>query len=346
MKVGNIFLAGIGACIPPSVGVDEAVRQGRYSAQERDSSGWRGAAVAGDLPAPQMAVLAARQALARAACAPSDIGMVIHATTLHQGPDGWSPQHYVQRHTVGGNAPAFELRQACNGMLCGMELSCHYLGSSAGRPATLVTGADNFGAPLVDRWRYAAGAGTNRASILGDAGTAVVLSAWDGFARLLAIGSDSLPELEEMYREGTPLFPPDCTVGRSAQVGARLARYARRHPDRAARARALLEEARISLARRTLEEAGVPPGKVTRATHVLTGGERYLRAVLQPIGIDPRLGMLDFGRNVGHLGVSDHVASLNHLLETGQLDQGDHVLMLGNGVGAALSCAVLEILHR
>ncbi|MFJ1561993.1 hypothetical protein [Streptomyces mirabilis] len=96
-------------------------------------------------------------------------------------------------------------------------------------------------------------------------------------------------------------------MGRPAEVGARLARYARSHPDRAARARTLLEEARTSLAGRTLEEAGVPPGKVTRATHVVSGGERYLQAVLQPIGIDPCLGMLDFGRDVGHLGVSDHV---------------------------------------
>jgi 3-oxoacyl-[acyl-carrier-protein] synthase III len=66
--------------------------------------------------------------------------------------------------------------------------------------------------------------------------------------------------------------------------------------------------------------------------------------VLGPLGIDPARGMLDFGRRVGHLGVNDHIAALDHLLATREVVAGDRILMLGNGVGIGLSCAVLEIL--
>jgi 3-oxoacyl-[acyl-carrier-protein] synthase-3 len=310
MRIEGIHLAGIGVELPPSVPADAAAA----------ADGWTGAAVAGDTPAPDLAVTAARRALADTD--PGEFGVVLHSALLHQGPEGWPVAHYVQRNTVGGAAPALEIRQGCNGMVTAVELAVTHLLATGGR-AALVTGADNFGVPAVDRWRYAHGARTNRGSILGDAGTAVVLSRRPGFARLLAIGSMSLPDLEPMYRGDRPLFPP----GGPMDFGARLAEFAARAPEEFALAK----------------KAGVPAGAITRATHVLAGAVRYVESVLAPLGIDPARGVLEFGRGVGHLGVNDHVAALHHLLTTGRLGSGDHVLVLANGVGVALSCAVLRI---
>ncbi|MGQ0838962.1 ketoacyl-ACP synthase III family protein [Actinokineospora sp.] len=343
MRVRDVYLAGLGAYLPASVSTVDAVARGDYDADACERDGWTGAAVAGEVSAPDMAVFAARRALDRAGHAPSEVDLVLHASFFHQGPDGWSPHNYVQRHTVGGHAPAFEVRQACNGMLSGLELACAYL-TATGGTAALVTGAENFGVALVDRWRYLAGATTNRGSILGDAGTAVVLSRRAGFARLRAIGTTTLPEYEEMYRGDTPVFPPPCTVGEPMRIGARVAEFAQRHPARFAALRDELGAARSDLAARTLAEAGVTPAAITRVTHVFTGGIAYLRGLLTPLGIAPERGLLDYGRGVGHLGVNDHVAGLTHLVETGAVRAGDHVLMMGNGGGIALSCAVVEIL--
>ncbi|MEV4113793.1 3-oxoacyl-[acyl-carrier-protein] synthase III C-terminal domain-containing protein [Nonomuraea sp. NPDC049695] len=47
---------------------------------------------------------------------------------------------------------------------------------------------------------------------------------------------------------------------------------------------------------------------------------------------------------IGHLGVSDQFVALDHLLGTGALAPGDHVLLLGFGAGTTLACAVLRIL--
>jgi 3-oxoacyl-[acyl-carrier-protein] synthase III len=343
MRLDDIFLAGIGVYLPPVVSTTEAVERGWYDPAEAAESGWTGAAVAGDVPAPEMAASAARQALARSPHHGGDMTVVMHACTTHQGPDGWPAQNYVQRHAAAGAAFAVEIRQNCNGMLGAMELSSCFLLATGGA-AALVSGADNFGIKLVDRWRYASGAGTNRASIMGDAGAAVVLSRRSGFARLLAINSFSLPVLEEMYRSGIPLFPPEPTLGRPANLGQRLGHFLRTNPSGAATLRTELSEARTSLAEQTLAEAGISAAQVTRATHVFSGGERYIKSVLAPLGIPTERGMLDLGREVGHLGTCDHIVALDHLLSTGGLGGGDHVLMLSNG-GASLACAVVEIVE-
>jgi 3-oxoacyl-[acyl-carrier-protein] synthase III len=341
VRVDGLYLSGVGAQVPPPMPARVAVELGLYDRAAFERDGWTGAAVAGDTPAPDLAVAAARRALARSG--PVEVALVLHACFLHQGPDAWPAAHYVQRHTVGGSAPAMEIRQGCNGMLGAIELAAAHL-TATGADAALVTGADNFGAPLVDRWSYATGARTNRGSILGDAGTAVVLSRRPATAQLLAVGSASLPDLEEMYRGGHPLFPPAVTIGGTLDLGARIAHFADREPEAFAQAKKSLAETRTLLAHRVLAEAGAEPHQITRATHVFSGGERYVRSVLEPLGIDPGRGMLDFGRTVGHLGVSDHIAALDHLLSTRAVTTGDHVLMLANGAGLALSCAVLRIL--
>ncbi|GLZ29808.1 hypothetical protein Lesp02_19980 [Lentzea sp. NBRC 105346] len=342
MRTDGLFLAGLGLHLPAVTPVSSAVREGWYSAEECEASGWTGAAVAGSLSAPDLAVLAARQAVERSGLSGDDFAIVVHACTYHQGLEGWIAPTYVQRHTIGGTAPAIEVRGTCTAALSAMEIAYCYL-STSDRSAALISCADNFSGPQMDRWRYAAGAGTNRLSIFGDAGTAVVLSRRTGFARVLAVGSASLPEFEEMYRGDVPLYPPQCTIGEPVRIGARIAEFTRRAPAVVRRARAEITEARTQLAKRTLEEAGISAADVTRVTHVFSGGEPYIRSVLDPLGIDPSLGVLEFGRGVGHLGASDHFAALHHLLETRQLSSGDRILMLGNGVGVTLACAVLEI---
>jgi 3-oxoacyl-[acyl-carrier-protein] synthase III len=346
MRITDVFIAGLGSCLPESFPAARAVELGLYSQEEYDSSGWTGAAVAGDLPAPDMAVRAASQALARSGHSQSEVGLLLHASFLHQGPDGWSAHHYIQRHTIGHCVPAFEIRQTCSGMLGAVELACCYLTASDRHPAALVTGADNFGTSLVDRWQYSAGVTASRRTILGDAGSAILLSRRAGFARLRAIASASLPDLEEMYRGDLPLFPPTCTTGEPMRLGERMAEFERGNPAAFADAKKQLQEARTDLARQVLDEAGVSPSDITRATHVFGGKEEYVRSVLAPLGIDASRGVLEFGRRLGHLSVNDQIVGLTHLVETAAVGPGDHVLMLSVGGGMALSCAVVEIIER
>ncbi len=343
MRVDGLFLAGIGACVPPPTSAADAVARGEYDADEYARSGWTGAADAGDTPAPDLAVTAAREAMAMSGHEPGEIDLVLHASSYHQGPEGWSPAHYVQHHAVGGDAPALELRQTCNGMWVGVDLAACYLAAVPGRTAALITGADNFNAPLISRWRYASGLASGRSSIFGDGGTALVLSRRAGFAELLSVCSGSIPELEEIYRGDEALFPPAATVGRELRLGERMAAYAETRPGLLSWAASRLAEVRTDLAKQALAEAGLAPDDITRATHVFAGDVRHVRQVLEPIGIPAERGLLEFGRARGHLGVNDHVAGLHHLVETAQVTSGDHVLIVSNGAGTGLTCAVVRI---
>ncbi|MFE9451335.1 ketoacyl-ACP synthase III family protein [Streptomyces sp. NPDC006739] len=343
MRVENLFIAGLGCYLPRPYPAERAVAEGHYDEEEWRGGGWTGAAVAGNVSPPEMAVDAARTALENSGHRAADIALVLHASLHEQGPELWTPHQYVLRHAVGTRVPAMEVRQGCNAALGAMELAHGYLTADPARTAALVTAAENFGTERVDRWRYQSGARMKRPSILGDAATAVVLSTRAGFAAVRSMASSSLPELEETNRPEGPLFPPNRTrTGRIDLVG-RMLDHARRDPGAATLARKATEEARTETGLRAIEEAGLRPRDITRVTHVLSGGPAYLRTVLEPLGIDPALGVLDFGRPHGHMTTSDHFAALHHLVETRQVGPGDRVLMLNNSFGVSLFAAVVEI---
>ncbi|MFJ8506685.1 ketoacyl-ACP synthase III family protein [Streptomyces avermitilis] len=343
MRVDNLHIAGLGCYLPRPYPAERAVAEGRYEEAERRNGGWTGAAVAGNISPPEMAVEAARTALERSGHPAADIALVLHASLHEQGPELWTPHQYVLRHALGTQVPAMEVRQGCNAALGAVELAHGYLSADPGRAAALVTAAENFGTERVDRWRYQAGARMKRPSILGDAATAVVLSTRGGFARVRSIVSASLPELEEMNRPRGPLFPPNRTRTGRIDLVARVLDYAHDNPGAATLARKSLDAGRTEIALRAIEDAGLRPSDITRVTHVLSGGPEYIRAVLEPLGIDPARGVLDFGRHLGHMTTSDHLAALHHLVETRQVVQGDRVLMINNSFGVSLFGAVVEI---
>jgi 3-oxoacyl-[acyl-carrier-protein] synthase III len=332
---GDMYVAAVSTYLPEErVAVSDAVAQGICD-QETVHIGWRGARVAGEMPAPDMAIRAARQAVRRSGHEPDDFALLLHGCAWHQGPEGWSPQHYVQRHTIGGNAPAIGLRQGCNTAMSAMELAVAYLASAEERLAALICAADNFGSPLYDRWR------AHRAVVYGDAGVAMVLSKRGGFARIRAIGSKSLPQFEELSRGVEPLFPPGITVGRPLDFEQRMVGY---DSELLYQAREHVPGLGAEVSKLALGAVGLSLDDVARVVHQATGSEMFLQVLLEPLGLGVERGIVGYGQETGRLGTADQFAGLTHLVESGQLKPGEHVLMLGGGPGMTVTVAVLEIL--
>lgn len=340
MKTPGIFITGIGAYIPEIFDAQKAVALGLYDADEYEWYGWTGAAVAEDMPAPDMAVQAARQAVERSGHHPDDLALHIHACGHEQGPEGWSPQHYILHHITDQDIPSFRVWQACSGLIGSIELAACYLQAVPERSAALLTGADNVGTPNFNRWAFGIQNG-----VLGDAGSAVVLSKRAGFASLLSINTGSTAEVEAQYRGAEPLFPPSLTVGRSMDFKERLA-AAGGLEETVAEVVRRQGELRTEIALRTIAEADLAVADITRVAHVFTGQESYLKVILDPMGLSPSQGLLEFGRRLGHLTVNDQIVGLNHLVETGQVGPGDHVLIVAHGGGVSITCAVVRIEHR
>ncbi|MFI5867572.1 ketoacyl-ACP synthase III family protein [Streptomyces sp. NPDC051546] len=350
MKTPRTWLASVGAHVPPTMSAREAVDLGLYGEDSLAWYGWTGAAVAGEIPAPDLAVRAARQALDRLAGPSPELVLHLHAAAYAQGPLGWPAQHYILSQLGDHRAPSIAVWQSCNGAIAALELAAGRLTGAPGKAAVLITGSDNVGVPGFNRWSLGLQYG-----VIGDAGSALLLSTEPGFARLLAIGSASVAEAERAYRGSAPIFPPNsgssdnvgADTGRAPATPAGLrARMADRDAtgvEEGASLLARLSELRTETALRTLAEADLHPGDITRVVHNFTGHEQLLKSVLAPIGIDVGRGMLDYGRRVGHLTVNDQTVGLDHLVTGGHVRPGDHVMLLGFAGGVTTACAILRI---
>jgi clorobiocin biosynthesis protein CloN2 len=340
MRVRDIFFSGIGVYLPEIESVESAVARGLYPAEEVATRGLSGAAVAGDTPAPEMALQAARDALKNSGVSPGDLAALLYTGSWHQGPDGWYPQYYLQRHLVGDDLLAVEIRHGCNGTFSGIELAIDVLRADPSRKAVLITASDNFGTPLFKRWDSGV-----QNTVMGDGASAVVLTKDGGFAQLRSICASNYSDMEELFRAGEPMFPPGITEGRVLDFKPRIEAFVAKAiadgtgPELLARDHQLSAES----ASRALAEAEVKIDDIKRVI-VHNWGQAETTAYLDMLGFPLEKSTWHYGSGIGHTGASDHMLSLHHLLTTGQLDVGDHVLLAGILPGATYKSAVVQIL--
>lgn len=340
MRTPEVYLTGLGTFVPPVVSVETAIEQGWCTRERAKVHDMLGAAVAGDVPAPELALRAATQALARSGGSSDDIGLLLYADVWHQGPDGWQPHYYLQHHLLGGDLLAMEVKQGCNGVLAALELAGGFLAGDPRRRGAMVVAADNFGTDRIDRWL------SGPDFVLGDAGSAVVLSREPGFAQLLAVSSISVPEAEELHRAGLSLFPPGATTGDHVDFAGRTEEFVRMCSADAElnMAWVIAQQRMMRVLKKTLAEAGIGVQDVTRTAFTSLSPEAVEHRWMAVLKLPLSRSTWEYGRTVGHLGASDHLVALDHLLSTGQLSAGDHVLLGGIGPGLTISCAVVKIL--
>ncbi|PRX92569.1 3-oxoacyl-ACP synthase [Allonocardiopsis opalescens] len=336
----------------PPVGIAAAslwLPDGRSTEQDAAAAGTRPATLrdlahpslpdAGELSAPEMAVLAGGEAL-RAAGLPGDrLDLLCHAWMYYQGHDLWSPPHYIASRLGAPGAYPLGVQQVCNGGTAAIETAAARLAAEPGWRHALVTTADRFGPPGFDRWNADYGVA------YGDAGTAVLLRAAGGPADALllhAVATVAAPELEEMHRGSDPFAP--------------AARSHRDRVDMRATKRAYLsgrgregftaanERSVRAVLARALADAGLDPLDKRIACAVLPRfGAKTLRDSWIPLlsdALDAEL--LDWGRGTGHLGAGDAAAGLAGLVRGRVLDPGRYALVFSAGAGFSWSCLVVQ----
>jgi 3-oxoacyl-[acyl-carrier-protein] synthase-3 len=337
MHTPGTYLRSIGVHLPPIVSIETAVAEGRYPADEMEYFRLGGAAVAGGVPAPELALRAARHAFERCGgLSPRELDLLLYTDVWHQGPEGWQPQYYLQHHLVGGDVLAVELRHGCCGMFSALQLTARYLrpGGSA-----LLVAADNHSTPLVDRWRMIEG------TVMGDAGCALLVTTDTGFAEVLSVNVTMLPEAEAVNDGGVPMFPPDATLGRPLDFAARNREFRKRLlAGDGAGVMLAIQATLLELVERTLKEAEITLDEVARVAFPHGRRDDLEHRGLNWLGLTMADTTWDYGASIGHLGVSDQFVDLDHLLATGALAAGDHVLLIGLGAGTTMACAVVRIL--
>jgi 3-oxoacyl-[acyl-carrier-protein] synthase-3 len=339
VRISNIYVRSIGVHVPESVSVEHAVREGWYPAEEAERFRQLGAAVAGDMPAPEMARLAVLDAYDRwGESAPRELDLLLYASVWHQGPNGWQPQHYLQQHLLGGGVPAFEIRAGCVGMISSLELAASYLRADDARETAMVVSADNHGTPLVDRWRMTPGA------LIGDAAAALVLGKDYGMAELLSVNVAVIPEADAVNAGAYPLFPPDATVGRGLSFSDRHEEFRQQLLKKQGTGIHLtIQKTMMQQVEQTLDEAGITLGDITRVAFP-HGRREDLDGQMAWLGIEEDQTTWEYGRRVGHCGAADQFIAFEHLLATGALKPGDHLLAVGFGSGTSVAAAAFRVL--
>nr|QDQ37904.1 lldA6 [Streptomyces vinaceusdrappus] len=338
MRVEGIYIRATGVRLPARLRVSDAVAAGECPPRTAETTGVVSVAHSPGESAAEMAVAAARSALDRAEAQADDIGLILHADTYHQGQDLWPVASYIQRETLRNTCPALEIRQMSNGGLTSLDLAAAYLKAATGRGEALLTTADRFCAPGIDRWR------TDPGTPYADGGTALVLSARGGFAAVssLALFADS--ELEPLHRGDTPFSPAPFTHGMPVDFDAAKRSFVERMGISYAVARS--SAGQYSVVKEALADAGM---ELADAAWVILPhfGRRRLRSIYyQPFGIDPAHTTWDWSRTVGHLGAGDQFASLDHLVVSGLAVPGDRCVLMSVGAGYSWGCAVIDILDR
>jgi 3-oxoacyl-[acyl-carrier-protein] synthase-3 len=338
MRTEGLYLNSIGVHLPPVVTVRTAVERGWYPADEEEYFRLTGAAVAGEVPAPELALRAARQAFERSpGTTPQDLDLMLYADVWHQGPEGWQPQYHLQRHLIPPDVLAVEVRHGCCGFFSALQLSARYLRPDGG--AALIVGGDNHGTPLVDRWRMIDGC------IMGDAGCALLVSRGSGIAEIMSVNVIVLPEAEAVNDGGVPMFPPDATVGRPLDFKGRNRDFRERLIETGGTAVLLaIQKTLMELVERTLDESGVTLEKLRRVAFPHGRWDDLEQRGLNWLGLSLADTTWVYGASIGHLGVSDQFVALDQLFATRQVEPGDHVMLVGLGAGTTMACAVLRIL--
>ncbi|MCP3803368.1 ketoacyl-ACP synthase III family protein [Allokutzneria sp. A3M-2-11 16] len=342
MRWNNVYLAGLGVDLPERVlTAEQAVRDGLYDARRAKINGIRAVRIApDDEPPPMMAVRAGRRALARSGHRAEQVGLLLHTYINHQGRDMWSPAQYVQQGTVGSSCQvAMEVRQGCNGALGALELAASHLSARPDVDAALITAADAWKQPYVDRFT------TDEQVVFSDGGSAALLSSRSGFARLLSTASRSEPSLEPMYRGEGPWTTAPFLDGKPLAVSERPRQWLMREENVYDDTLGLMDRRFAEAIAQALADADTELADVRWFVHANVIRPIAEWGFVRKIGFDPARTPYEWGLGVGHLGNSDQFAGVDHLIEAGLPRAGDRLVMVGIGTGFMWTAAVLELLE-
>ncbi len=319
-------VAGVGACLPAQVLTNDELAE-RYRLdtsdawiRERTGIRRRHLAAPGETTA-DLAEAAAREALARAGLAPSEIDLVLLATST---PDHTFPATAtrIQRRLGIPPSPAFDLQAVCAGFVYALTVADSLIRTGLARRA-LVIGAETF-SRLLD-WGDRStcvlfGDGAGALVLVADEQTGTVLDRGILAATLRADGR----HYEQLYVDGGP--SSSGTVGHLRMNGREVFRQA---------VVAMSESAREACAR-----IGLPPAEmdwfVPHQANV-----RIIEAVAKRLEIPRTRVAVTVDRHANTSAASIPLA-LDVLVTEGRLEPGQLVLLSGIGGGFAWGSVVLR----
>jgi 3-oxoacyl-[acyl-carrier-protein] synthase-3 len=336
MRLSDIHVQSIGLYHPTEwMSPDEAgLREEEFPGGDLKS-----VQIAPGVPPVDMAVTAAREAIGRTDVPAEEVDILLHATCFWNGPEEWSPAGYIMRELGCLDTSGQVLNQGCNGMLAAVEMAAGWLSlRDEDSTALLTTATMVHGSPTIDRWR-SAGYGI----AIGDGACAVVLGRRPGIAEVSAVNSTTVPQMEWFHRGALPLTEPDPPLRPKVDVLARARENAALSAQSGLELQSLQIQAYKKVMRRTLDDVGIEPEDLAKVLFANVGAAQIDATVMQQLGLPLSRSAWDYGRSIGHVGASDHIYALEHLISTGEVSEGDRLMMVCGTSGFHITCLVLTV---
>jgi 3-oxoacyl-[acyl-carrier-protein] synthase-3 len=340
MRLGNgLGIRAVRTCLPVTVETaQDALTRGRISNEDLTNTGVTEVPVSGTVSAPDMAVEAARGALAAAGWDGAGLGFTAHAWIHHQGHDFWSPAHYVAHRVGAVRGVPLGIQVMCNGGGTALEAAASRLRADPSTGTALVTTGDRFPDEGFDRWAGDYGV------FYGDGATAVLLherdDAVDEFT-LLGLSSATVSAAEGLHRGRDEFTPASRWI--SDRIDVKRTKKAFINDVGLDSFYSGVHAALRGIVTTALEEAGIdvddPRIRVLALPRV---GIKVRRETYHPAveGLT-KARVVELGNRTGHLGAGDMAANLADIREQELLAPGEIALTISAGGGFGFTCAVV-----
>ncbi|MFI6866172.1 ketoacyl-ACP synthase III family protein [Nocardia sp. NPDC050406] len=335
-----VWIAGAAVWIPPGRDTAAAaVARGRIDAETAAAKAADTIAVAADVSAPEMAVRAANLAVDIAGRETAEIDLLIHSWIYYQGHDLWSPAHYIANEIGAVNCLPMTIHQGCDGGVLAVQDAAMRLSSDPGVHVALVTAADRFVMPGVDRWN------NQPAYVLGDGGSAIVLSEEHpgGYGlRIASVCTRTHSNFDALCRGGREF----ATVPMEHGIPTQLSEAEWTAAFDAVGGRRVMNKISREMVYEVLHEAMVEANVDDDDLRLIVlprsserANEKMYRPVLEAFrNVDTR----SFYRDTGHLGPADCGADIARIADDRLLEPGRFAALLCVGGGFTWTCVIVQ----
>jgi 3-oxoacyl-[acyl-carrier-protein] synthase-3 len=291
----------------------------------RTRTGIRERRIAGpDETCSTMSLAAARQALEVARLDPSDVELIIVATS---SPDYWVPSvaSMVQDQLGAGKVPAFSLAAGCTGWVYSLVTASQFIQTGAYRNA-LVIGTEHLsmGVDWTDR---------DTCVLFGDGSGAVVVEASEQPTGVLAfeLGSDGADYDALIFPGCAGANPPSHDV-----INQRL-HYLRMDGRRVFK---FATRVLASSAARVVADSGLTIDDVALIIPH-QANDRIIEMARRKLGVPPEKMMVNIDR-YGNTSAASIPLALVDAIEAGRIKSGDHLVFVGFGAGLTWAAAAFH----
>ncbi|MCK4258985.1 MAG: hypothetical protein KAX49_08410 [Halanaerobiales bacterium] len=341
IKMDNIGIAGLGTYLPEDIiYVKDIKEQAELSDQRVKDMGIVKVHVAGNKVEPtDMAIEAAKNAMADAGVTPEEIDVIVYYSVF---PDylRWADYARVQHDLGAKNAYAFKVDQVCCSGIIGLDYALAKLRTDLSVNTILITTADKYEWPLVNRWKGA------NANFYGDGASAAVIKRGVKSNRILGIenitdgsfsylwkipvGGAKQPPTPENIREGG--FRLDFIKTAKDYLGSEESRK---------QLYSLMINNNKKITAELLNQHGYTLQDIDKLV-MYNLGHKTLDKIINTLEMDVENTSYYVTKNVGHIGAADIFYNLKTMIDDKKIVSGDLVSLFSAGIGFSWSSALIQ----